>query len=173
MKSISYIEGDATAPIGSGNKVIIHICNNLGLWGAGFVLALSKKWKAPEQIYRKCFEHNSLLHTEPIKLGDIQLINVTPDILVVNMIAQYGVRSYKGNPPLRYWALDKCLNTLASRLSNMSKIPSIHCPRIGCGLAGGSWTHVEQLLLKNLSARNFSIFVYDLPEKSTTKKYIK
>ena len=40
---ILYIKGDATAPIGSGVKVITHICNDIGGWGKGFVLALSKK----------------------------------------------------------------------------------------------------------------------------------
>lgn len=46
---ILYIKGDATAPIGSGVKVITHICNDIGGWGKGFVLALSKKWKMPEE----------------------------------------------------------------------------------------------------------------------------
>ena len=46
---ILYIKGDATAPIGSGVKVITHICNDIGGWGKGFVLALSKKWKMPKK----------------------------------------------------------------------------------------------------------------------------
>ena len=32
---ILYIKGDATAPIGSGVKVITHICNDIGGWGKG------------------------------------------------------------------------------------------------------------------------------------------
>jgi hypothetical protein len=40
---IQYIAGDATAPIGDGNKIIAHVCNDIGAWGAGFVLAISKR----------------------------------------------------------------------------------------------------------------------------------
>lgn len=44
---IKYIIGDATEPQGEGNKIIVHCCNNIGGWGAGFVLSLSKKWLEP------------------------------------------------------------------------------------------------------------------------------
>jgi hypothetical protein len=29
-------------------KLICHICNDLGGWGKGFVLALSRRWEGPE-----------------------------------------------------------------------------------------------------------------------------
>jgi hypothetical protein len=49
---LKYVIGDATSPQGTGNKIIVHICNDIGGWGLGFVLALSKRWKAPEIQYR-------------------------------------------------------------------------------------------------------------------------
>ena len=49
---IKYVIGDATRPIGEGTKLIIHISNDLGGWGRGFVLALSRRWDAPEKVYR-------------------------------------------------------------------------------------------------------------------------
>ena len=52
MSTINYIKGDATCPQGKGNKIICHICNDVGGWGKGFVLAVSKKWKQPEAEYR-------------------------------------------------------------------------------------------------------------------------
>ena len=42
MNSIKYIIGDATAPKMDGTKIICHVCNVIGGWGKGFVLALSK-----------------------------------------------------------------------------------------------------------------------------------
>ena len=42
---INYLTRDATAPTAIGNKIIVHICNDIGAWGKGFVMALSKKWK--------------------------------------------------------------------------------------------------------------------------------
>lgn len=50
---INYIVGDATNPIGSGLKYLIHIVNNRKKWGKGFVLAVSRKWKQPEEEFRK------------------------------------------------------------------------------------------------------------------------
>jgi len=35
---ITYLVGDATQPQGEGVKVIAHICNDIGAWGAGFVI---------------------------------------------------------------------------------------------------------------------------------------
>jgi O-acetyl-ADP-ribose deacetylase (regulator of RNase III) len=48
MNEISYLQGDATSPQAKGNKIIAHICNDLGRWGKGFVLAISKRWPEPE-----------------------------------------------------------------------------------------------------------------------------
>jgi O-acetyl-ADP-ribose deacetylase (regulator of RNase III) len=41
MKPIEYVQGDATRPQGPGNKIIVHICNDVGGWGKGFVLTLA------------------------------------------------------------------------------------------------------------------------------------
>ncbi len=54
--TIQYLKGDATNPTGDNNKVIVHICNDLGKWGKGFVLAISKRWSKPEQVYRDSFK---------------------------------------------------------------------------------------------------------------------
>lgn len=40
---INYIKGDATQPIKDGNKIIVHICNDIGGWGKEFVTAISYK----------------------------------------------------------------------------------------------------------------------------------
>ncbi|WP_306766628.1 hypothetical protein [Tenacibaculum sp. M341] len=59
MKEIKYIKGDATSPQAKGVKIIAHICNDLGGWGKGFVLAVSKRWKEPEISYRKWHRERS------------------------------------------------------------------------------------------------------------------
>lgn len=37
MSGITYLKGDATAPQAKGVKLIVHVCNDLGGWGKGFV----------------------------------------------------------------------------------------------------------------------------------------
>ena len=50
--SLNFIIGDATQPVGEGTKIIVHVCNDIGGWGRGFVVALSKRWPEPERRYR-------------------------------------------------------------------------------------------------------------------------
>ncbi|MCI0507991.1 MAG: hypothetical protein L0Z73_18045 [Gammaproteobacteria bacterium] len=86
--TIRYLKGDATDPVGDGNKVIIHICNDVGKWEKGFVLAISKRWKDPERIYIVSFQAAA----KP-RLGDVQFVSVTDTLTVTNVIGQHGVRS--------------------------------------------------------------------------------
>jgi len=40
MTGITYRRGDATAPNADGSKIVCHVCNDVGGWGKGFVVAL-------------------------------------------------------------------------------------------------------------------------------------
>lgn len=136
LNKINYIQGDATAPIGEDNKIIAHICNDKGGWGAGFVMALSKKWKEPETKYR---------NKKSYVLGTVDYVKVEDGLWVANMIAQHNTgRDENGDIPLRYTALVHCLinlNVMAEHLN-----ASIHLPKIGSGLAGGDWKIIEQII---------------------------
>src|SRR3954463_13636464 len=105
MANITYLKGDATTPATSGQKIICHVCNDVGGWGKGFVLAISKRWPEPESQYRAWFKQ---AQSAGFRLGAIQLVRVEPTLSVANMIAQRGVRSSGGLPPIRYDALRQC-----------------------------------------------------------------
>ena len=153
---ILYIKGDATAPIGSGVKVITHICNDIGGWGKGFVLALSKKWKMPEEAYRQWYKSQ-----EEFTLGAVQFVNVENELYVANMIGQQGIyKNTNGLPPIRYEAVRQCLKKVA--WFAMEQKASIHMPRIGCGLAGGKWELIEQIIKEELIDKEIAVTVYDL-----------
>ena len=153
---ILYIKGDATAPIGSGVKVITHICNDIGGWGKGFVLALSKKWKMPEEAYRQWYKSR-----EEFTLRAVQFVNVENKLYVANMIGQHGIyKDSKGLPPIRYDAVRQCLKEVA--LFTIAHKASVHMPRIGCGLAGGKWELMEQIIKEELITKEIAVTVYDL-----------
>jgi O-acetyl-ADP-ribose deacetylase (regulator of RNase III) len=157
---IHYISGDATQPEGSGHKIIVHICNDIGRWGKGFVLAISKRWKEPEKAYRKWYV--SPVSDNRVELGKIQPVRVSDDITVINMIAQKGIYKSGGIPPIRYEALRTCLTKAADYASGSAKSgATFHMPRIGCGLAGGNWSEIEKII--NESLDDYDVFVYDLP----------
>lgn len=148
---ITYLKGDATEPVGKNRKYIIHVVNDAGAWGAGFVLALSKKWKEPERWYREF----------PLKLGEIQVVGVENDITVINMCAQTLNYPYpSGEIPLKYDALQKCLYEVNSFISLLSMPVEIHAPRFGSGLARGDWDIIEIMIKKEL--RDINVYIYDL-----------
>jgi O-acetyl-ADP-ribose deacetylase (regulator of RNase III) len=152
-----YLKGDATSPQVNGNRIIAHICNDIGGWGKGFVLAISRRWTAPEAAYRKWYRERN---DNDFELGSIQLIKVESSIWVANMIAQHGIRSEKQRPPIRYDALERCLQKLSDSALKLNA--SVHMPRIGCGLAGGKWEDIESLVDVALLSRGVAVFVYDL-----------
>lgn len=155
MAEIHYVIGDATAPVAVGKKIIVHVCNDIGAWGAGFVLALSKKWKDPEAVYRKSFGKQQ---KEKPMLGNVQYVFVQDNIVVANMIAQKGVGySEDGRPPIRYGALRVALADVNDEAYRIGA--TLHMPRIGCGLAGGQWEEVEKILQQVMSV---DVYVYDL-----------
>jgi len=153
---ITYVKGSAVYPVADGNKVIIHIVNNIGAWGSGFVLALSKRWKRPERFYRHVWNKEKIL-----RLGDIQVVSVEHDTFVVNMIAQDGLPSRTNRHPLQYYALKSCLYQLKHRLVDSGQKYSIHCPKIGCGHGGGDWNTVGSIL-RDVFCNRFDITVYEL-----------
>lgn len=158
---ITYLSGDATSPQASGPKIISHICNDHGKWGAGFVLALSKRWAGPEREYRDWYNRKPNLQTgEPFVLGSVQYVRVLPDILIANMIAQAGTRTGSKGPPIRYDALRKCLVDMSHKALETNS--SVHMPRIGCGLAGGRWDVVGPII-ESVFEGNVPVFVYDYP----------
>ena len=77
MEEIIYLKGDTISPQASVIKTIEHICNDIGGWSKGFVLAISKRWSEPEKAYR---EWNRNRAKNDFALGSIQIIQVKPYI---------------------------------------------------------------------------------------------
>jgi O-acetyl-ADP-ribose deacetylase (regulator of RNase III) len=153
--TITYYQGDATSPNGPGSYVIAHICNDVGGWGKGFVRALSRRWEEPEAAYR-AWKKSS----KNFELGNVQLVTVSPTLHVANMIAQHGYAT-KANPVVvEYAALHTCLQKIASKVDHHT---TIVMPRIGCGLAGGTWDLIEPIIRDTLCASGVAVEVYDLP----------
>ncbi len=156
MTGIRYVRGDATVPSVKGVKVIAHVCNDIGGWGKGFVLALSRRWPEPEAAYRAWHRDRA---ANDFGLGAVQLVQAERYVWVANMIGQRGVRTGGKGVPVRYEAIDTALDRLAGHALELGA--SVHMPRIGCGLAGGRWSRVEPLVQERLVRRGIPVTVYD------------
>lgn len=166
MSTITYLTGDATDPVGTGGKIIAHVCNDLGKWGSGFVLAVSQRWSQPEAAYRQWSDRPDDPLLGDFALGGVQYVlveyGVSEPVWVANMIAQHGIRrDENGYPPIRYGALEETLCQVGG--TALTAGCSVHMPRIGCGLAGGDWDAVEPLIRRQLCERGVPVTVYDLP----------
>lgn len=153
MASLKYVHGDATRPKGPGVKIIAHVCNNIGAWGAGFVVAVSEKFPEAETAYRKLDNR---------RLGMVQYIHIAgEDIIVANMIAQNNINNSKDGRRvdlLSYEHLRDCLGRVFNYANNLNA--TVHCPKIGSGLAGGSWNRVESMLIDRVKEYGVDCTVY-------------
>lgn len=160
---ITYLVGDATSPVDTNSeRFIIHCCNTIGAWGAGFVIALSKKWKTPEREYYQWYRNDGPRYnsTGSFNLGQVQFVEVGNGITVVNMIGQDGIGFHNEVPPIRYEAIEQCLQKVS--ICAKERKATIHCPRFGAGLAGGNWKKIEQLIEQTLCSNDINTYVYDL-----------
>jgi len=173
---INYVQGDATQPelqtdvSAERPAIIVHCCNNIGGWGAGFVLEISNRWIEPERAYRDWANNKPVKTTEPFELGRVQLVGTSnPFIAVANLIGQDGIgpgstsptpecRRQDGLPPIRYDAIRMGMYDVTGYALEYKA--TVHMPRIGCGLAGGTWDKIEKCL-KPLEMLNVETYVYD------------
>lgn len=114
--------------------IIAHVCNNKRVMGAGVAKALYTKWPIVRNTYMVCSQ----------ELGTCSPAVIHDDLIVVNMIAQDGY-GRDGKCYLQYHDLRQCLKQVAF-WSDRHGIP-VYVPfNMGCGLAGGRWEFVTQIL---------------------------
>jgi len=165
--NINYQVGDATRPTGDHPKIIVHVCNDAGGWGKGFVVAVSRRWREPEKRYRAWHRGEE---PHPFALGQVQFVQVEDTIWVANLIGQHGMGFQRGLPPIRYEAIREGLATVATKAKELHA--SVHMPRIGSGLAGGRWEEVERIVREELTAVDVAVTVYDLPQRRSIVRHI-
>jgi O-acetyl-ADP-ribose deacetylase (regulator of RNase III) len=158
-KPITYIRGDATLPRAFGMRLVIQVVNDAALtWGGtGFAIAVKRQWPAAQ----RAFTTQVSTDRTALKLGNILVTDVGPQLKLVNLVAQHGYGA-SPRPRIRYGALRDSL----LRVSEMAQAlgASVHMPRIGTGQAGGAWPIVEEIIRETLTRRNIEVFVYDLPQ---------
>ncbi|MES1224140.1 MAG: Appr-1-p processing protein, partial [Bacteroidota bacterium] len=97
---------------------------------------------------------------ENFGLGQVQIVKVENDLWVANMIGQRNIKPGKdGTPPVRYEAIKESLDKVGQFAIEMHA--SVHMPRIGCGLAGGSWDKMELIVEQALTDKKVAVTVYD------------
>lgn len=154
---IQYRVGDATTPVEQKPVIIVHCVNSIGKWGSGFVLAVSKRWSAPKELYQKWYYERA--HND-FGLGAVQFVPVEVAMWVANLVGQHGIYAENGVPPIRYPAIEQGLRKVGEFAKYMGA--TVVMPRMGAGLAQGRWEIIEGLVEQCLCAEGVPVTVYDL-----------
>ena len=161
---IIYKKGSASNII-NPNTLIIHIVNNLGLWGKGFVLALSEKDPSIRQEYINfCLPYKNNKNN---LLGQF-FISKRKDYSVAHLFAQDGIYSKFNRTPIDYIALEISLNKLYREIlcleSKNNEKFFIQLPKISSGLARGNWNKTEGIIKKIFieGERELDLTVFEL-----------
>jgi hypothetical protein len=146
----------------NGCSIIVpHVCNNVNSFGAGFAAGVAKHFPIVKENYHLLGKQNILGYTQFVEVYKNK--DYGHKIIFANMIAQNGT-IHKNNPrPLNYYSLAKCManvNLYIHQNFDSENRVQIHAPKFGCGLAGGNWNFIQDLITDIW--KNIQVFVYQL-----------
>jgi|2_EtaG_2_1085320.scaffolds.fasta_scaffold32443_3 hypothetical protein len=166
MTEIKYVVGDMFPIIAAmadrpTRIVIPHVCNDVGAWGAGFVVPLGKNFPKAKSGYLDWFKTGWKMGGSPFLLGENQWIRINDQVSIMNMVAQKACgHDSTGRPPVRYTALSRCMQQVGSLARSLDV--EIHAPAFGSDLAGGDWNFIEELIKECWCDLDLPVTIYSL-----------
>lgn len=148
-----YIIGDITE---TELKYIAHGVNCQNKMGSGVAKALYEKFPEVKTSYHEFYDRYKSLNWKPDDfLGHVNAA-YDKDKVILNIFTQekYG---YDCKRYVNYAAIVEGFNRIRVRFKGQT----IAIPKIGCGLAGGDWNIVEQLI-NDTVGDDLEIWVYEL-----------
>ena len=133
--------------------VVIHGCNCFCTFGAGIAKEIKDR-------YPEVYAADLVTSTgDESKLGTIRsvlLADRTPMFTVVNAYTQYDYRSGRNAPRKThtdYNAVRSCFRAIKKEFYGKR----IAYPLIGCGLGGGDWADVSNIIIKELQGEDHTL----------------
>lgn len=118
--------------------IIAHQVNMVGVMGAGLAKKIREKWPIAYSLYKM----------RGLRLGECQVVEVSPGLHIANLCAQSGFGG--GQCWTDYDALRWGMATLS--VFAKERCLQVYLPHgIGCGLAGGDWEIVSGIIEDKLS----------------------
>lgn len=141
--------------------VIPHVCGNSGDFSSGFAKVLSNVYPETKINYEML---------TPYKLGEIQIINIDKNKIVVNMICDNESLNKNNVRTLNYYSLARCMANVRNYIKTNYKDSEIkncqiHAPRFGTGRSGGDWNFISELI--NDIWFDIETFIYTPPARKT------
>ena len=141
------IEADILTDIDPNVKtVILHGSNCFGKFGNGIAKYLAEKYP---QVIKADIETTI---GDISKLGTYTCAIIDPNFHILNCYIQYKY-GHQG-VYVDYRAIQRCFNRIVHNYHGWS----IRLPMIGCGLAGGDWNVVSQLVKLAFSDEDVTVY---------------
>lgn len=155
--SVNFVDGNIFSRL-STNKTT-YICQQVnckGVMGAGLAKQIRDKWPVVFDEYKKICGAD--------RLGDSQTVQVAPQLYVVNLFGQNGYG--RGERQTNYAALAAALFSFFRDCARKNPDVTIRLPYgLGCGLAGGDWDTVLDIISDAAKAWNLNVEIWVLPKK--------
>lgn len=157
---LKYAKGDLIKAAQLGEvDIIAHCCNCFNTMGSGIAPQIAKAFPNAKRV------DDATNSGDRDKLGDAT-VSVTDfenhTVWVYNLYGQYGYWSRRdGGIDLNYFFLAKSLEAMRNDMLYFdAQDAKIGFPKIGCGLAGGDWTVVSQII--ETIFEGFDVTIYEL-----------
>ena len=176
MTDITYVVGDVTT---AKERLVAHGCNSHGVMGSGVARAVWAKWPGTYDEYHRVWEAAVKDGQAGLTLGDViwtvelaegyyeslpkwvlHMADTDAARIVANCITQRDFGAEPGRVYVDYDAVARSFTKL-NALAVLYGLDGIAMPRIGCGLAQGTWDCIEPLIHSTITA--CGVTVYDWP----------
>lgn len=124
--------------------IIAHQVNCLGIMGAGLALQIAKRWPHVDDQYEKLTKVPKI-REQHVLLGYVQFVPVSQELTVANVFGQHETVHKGRGVATDYAALEEAFRDID--LACNGDTSRVFFPfKFGCGLAGGDWRRVLELL---------------------------
>lgn len=155
--SIYFIDADMLK-LDKCNIVLCHQVNCMGVMGGGIALSIKLLYPHVYNCYNSyCIQNKYSEYL--LRQTQIIPIDIDKHIYIANLFSQYRYGRDKCHTD--YSALETCLSNVRHYCyeNNLQMaVPN----KIGCGLAGGDWNIVKQLLIDMFETAPVDLFVCEL-----------
>lgn len=138
----------------SSAKYICHQVNCQGVMGSGVAKQIKEKWPTVFQRYRGlCSKYSD---DKMSLLGSALFVSIDGETSVVNLFGQFGYGIDRAHTNMD--ALRRALTKVAEHAAVGETIAMPY--RIGCGLAGGDWGEVMDMLSEIFANHHLTLYKY-------------
>lgn len=148
---LKYVKGDL---LSVEHGIIGHSVNCRGSFGSGVAGQIARRYPQVKKFYLEKHRYIGW------KLGDVQFIDLNdyePVLIMANIAGQDDYGTDKIN--VDYSGLAIGLERVF-RFALLEELP-VALPKLGCGLAGGSWETVERIITVLLMKYPVEVTVYE------------